>query len=294
MDLFQLIFWSPIVAVLVAIVVWARLRIRGASQRPISFAATIVIWAITLGLVGLVSGSFLPGLFDANPGNMQFVVGIFITGPFGIFLGIVLAVLAQGLKVSPSRRRWFLFGVASLYSIGIVYLSVPYYTFSTYLVDGTVVACNDVQPLFQTRWDYWRKEHARVMRGETDIDRANADLVRQRGADINWEQEVEMTTKERPGVVLTVQVLRKGAVYEASWTTGHVSRRVEWEGINGKEEFFSEQYGSSCRGYVIGQQTYYQSRNEAWDRYPPRNLPAFLDLHVIKPVSDSYRSLFRE
>ncbi len=70
------------------------------------------------------------------------------------------------------------------------------------------------------------------MKEATDIDRANSELVRQRGADINWENEVDMTTKERPGVVLTVQVYQKASVYEARWTTGHVSRRAEWKEIN--------------------------------------------------------------
>jgi len=102
-----------------------------------------------------------------------------------------------------------------------------------------------------------------------------------------------MKTRDRLGVVLTVQVLQKASVYEGHWTTGHVSRRVEWEDINNTEDFFSEQYGSSCEGYVVGQQAYYQSNSEAWDRYPPRNLPAFLGLHVIKPVADTYKSLFR-
>jgi len=293
MDLFQLIFWSPIAAALVAVAVWVHLRSRSASPKPISFVGTVVIWAITLGLVGLISGSFIPGLLDAKPGNMQAIVGIFITGPFGIFLGIVLGALVQRLKISPPKRRWLLSGVASFYLIGIVYMSVPYYSFSTYLVDGKIVACKNVQPLFETRWDYWRKEHARVMRGETDMDRGNADLVRQRGSDINWEQDIEMKIRERLGVVLTVQVIQKASVYEAYWTTGHVSRKVEWEDVNRTEDFFSEHNGPSCESYVVGQQAYYQSNSEAWDRYPPRNLPAFLGLHVIKPAADAYRPFFR-
>lgn len=296
MDLFQLIFWSPIAAILFAVVVfmWMRRGNRSASPSANSFVVTLAIWAITLGFVGLVSGSILPTFLDANPGNVQALVGIFFTSPFGIFLGVVLGTIIQGLKIRPSGRRWSLFGVASLYSISIVYLSVPHYSFSTYLVDGKIVACKDVQPLFQTRWDYWQKEHARLMRGETDLDRANADLIRQRGSDINWEQDVEMTTRARAGVILTVLVLRRASVYEAYWKTGHVSRRVEWEGKNNTEDFFSEQYGSSCEGYAIGHQAYYQSKREAWDRYPPRNLPEFLGLQVIKPAADTYRSLFQK
>jgi len=186
-----------------------------------------------------------------------------------------------------------LFGIASLYSISIVFLSVPYYSFSTWLVDGKIVACTDVQPLFQARWDYWRKEHARVMRRETDVDRANADLFQQRGSDINWGQDIEMKTRERLGVVLTVHVFQKASVYEAYWTTGHVSRKVEWKDVGNKEDFFSEQNGSSCEGYRIGDRTYYQTRNESWDRYPPRNLPAFLGLDVLKLVANTYQPLLQ-
>jgi len=293
MDLFQLIFWSPIAAILVAVAMWLRLRKRSASPGAFSYSVIIVIWAITFGLVGFVSGSIIPGLLDAKPGNLQFIVGIFITGPFGIFLGIVLGTLLQRFNVSPYRRRWLLFGIASLYSIGIVVASVPYYSFSTYLVDGKIVACKEIEPLFQKRFDYWRNEHARVMRGETELDRGNADLFRRRGSDINWEHDIEMKTRERIGVVLTVQVLRKASVYEGHWTTGHVSRRVEWKSINTTEDYFSEQYGSSCESVAFGQPLHYQSNSEAWDRYPPRNLPAFLDLHVIKPAANTYRPLFQ-
>ncbi len=111
----------------------------------------MLIWAITLGLVGLVFGSFVPSLLDADPGNMQPIVGMFFTGPAGVLLGVVLGAVVGISGLSASGRKWFLLGAAIVYAGGIVMLTVPYYHFVTWLIDGEIAACQDTRPLFTAR-----------------------------------------------------------------------------------------------------------------------------------------------
>src|SRR3954463_11072611 len=71
---------------------------------PPTKSLPMLLWFLVLGGVGFVAGFFGPIILvpEANQGPL---LGIFISGPGGAVLGLVLGGICRALKV-PTRRQW--------------------------------------------------------------------------------------------------------------------------------------------------------------------------------------------
>jgi hypothetical protein len=76
----------------------------------------IGLWVLALGASGFVAGFFGPMILrpDANQGPMM---GIFITGPGGAALGLILGALFRFASISNARRLQTLAAVSTVFAL---------------------------------------------------------------------------------------------------------------------------------------------------------------------------------
>jgi hypothetical protein len=80
----------------------------------------IGLWVLALGASGFAAGFFGPMILrpDANQGPMM---GIFITGPGGAALGLILGAIFRFAPISNARRLQTLAAVSTVFALGILF-----------------------------------------------------------------------------------------------------------------------------------------------------------------------------
>ena len=240
------------------------------------------LWVLLLGGAGFLAGFIGPIILnpDANQGPL---VGIFLSGPGGAVLGLILFAICTALRVSPPRQ-WQLLGLFAVLGVGVTLAAcLPGPKFRGYVEEVQVESCQPPAEMADGAVAYWQKRIAAVTWAHPRA---------------GWEQDARTRLGQDPGVVLRVTVLRHLGVYESQkpWSRGSLSTRG-WFPATEHKSFYATYAGDSCAQYAPG------SKSRMWVSYtppdfignaadwPPREIPAFLDLLTLEPVPSEFQPL---
>lgn len=118
-------------------------------------------WPLLLGIAGFASGFFGPLVFvpESNQGPL---VGILISGPAGVVLGLVLLLVCTIIDV-PARQQWnILIGAAVVGALAVILLVQPEPALRGYVMDLQVQACTTPMDTESQVLDFWSKRIAGV------------------------------------------------------------------------------------------------------------------------------------
>jgi hypothetical protein len=132
-------------------------------DHPVSSVRTYV-WAILLGSAGLYfgyTGQFLL-LKKSAVNSVAPLLGIFLTGPAGLFLGILLGTWSTRLKLSTSKNLILLVIAVMVVSAGTLYLAVAEFKETVRLVDAEILDCKKIDNLLESQTKMWSEAPAVV------------------------------------------------------------------------------------------------------------------------------------
>lgn len=250
------------------------------NNRPQSQVRTF-IWAIVLGLVGLICGYSGQLLLLKNGDSLGPLLGIFFTGPIGLFLGILLGELSTRYRLSTGQNLLYLAIAVIVGSVGTLYLTVAEYKPIIKLVDAEIVGCEKIDKLLASQAKYWSEGDAANPRPR----------VRP-----SWEQDIRDMVRAEPGAVLTMRIYRQAWVREQRWSWGDVSQSVDnWKSINETKQVFaaiadSVSY-SPCESFTLGERRFSSviwEETTSKDFLPTEKISRFLWLPVLQQVPPEY------
>lgn len=239
------------------------------------------LWIVLLGVTGFGAGFFGPMIFvpESNQGPL---VGILISGPAGVVLGLMLWLLFRFLPVS-GRTQWRLLA-----------------TLGTILTTGILLA---VQPEPATRGYIVSVE----IRGHRTPAAAADETVAawsKRVADVTWAQpragwEAQMRTvlTADTGTIVDTVLLRQRTVkvHRKPWNRGRLFA-TEWQPMGEARSFYfpagalpvSPAPGSRHDFFLPSDSTAPIRAPDAW---PPSDLAGFILLSRLVPVPAEYQRL---
>lgn len=247
-----------------------------AGRKPPGF-----LWVVLLGAAGFCSGFFGPMLFvpEANQGPL---VGIFISGPAGIVLGLVFWVIFLLVTVS-GRAQWRLLG--GLCTAGII---------------ATLLA---VQPEPATKGYLYEVEIRGHRPPAATADKTVADW-KQRIAGVTWAQpragweaQMRAVLAADQGLVLDTVLLRQRSVmiHRKPWNRGRLFATAWVTKEDTRSFYFPAGSLSSVPAPAERLQFFLPhdstARTQAPDIWPPTDVAGFILMSVLEPVPEAYRQL---
>jgi hypothetical protein len=232
--------------------------------------------AATLGAIGFACGFYGPLAFnpEANQGPL---LGIFISGPLGLGVGVFLGSVAAILRLRPVAFVLVLAAAGIVVGTSTLYYSLPKSRWQGFVIDAEVHGCTSADPFVAAavaRWDTsnpaWRTSR------------------------LGWKEDVPRMLQADRGVVLTLLVHRRDDVYaeQKPWNRGRLtSRRLN--ALPRFQPYFARFAGSSCADYSIGTRRLFAPQWEASNVSPPDVLPTLLGLFVLADVPPEFQRVLK-
>jgi len=226
-------------------------------------------WATVLGIVGFVCGFIGPMVFSSNADQGP-MIGIFITGPGGALVGVVLGGVVDLLKVPQPIASRALYVVATIEAAVILYYCIPQPRFYADIVDGEIRQCILPASLRE-------KTVARL----NEVTAAHPPLRNP----IHWGQAFDKALAEKEGVVIEVHVFRRSKLYEnqARWNHGMLVAEP-WIAEEEAKSYFASYLGKDCASYANGIRSLLMATGHV-SIWPPAYIAEILDLKVVEPPS---------
>jgi len=248
--------------------------------RPLHFIA----WPLILGAIGFVCGFFGPIALnpDANQGPL---VGIFLSGPAGVVLGLILAAICTALNVRTALRWQILATSGAILGLTTLVLCTPGPALRGYIVETQIRGCSSPADHAVSAIDYWKDRVAHVTWAAPRP---------------GWQEDARERLSDGSAVVLEATLIRRRAVYESRrpWSLGKLSASG-WSEIDQQQTYYANSHGGSCSSYAVGSTSTefvaydspdFISNTQDW---PPREPAAFLVLLSLEPVPSEYREFAR-
>jgi hypothetical protein len=153
--------------------------------------------AVLLGGTGFVAGYIFP-LWRMPYANQGPLMGFFITGPLGFFVGLVLGFLGKGLRWRLGTAVLVLVACCSLFSVAIYLACEPEDRWVAQIVDGTIVKCSPPIEFVDEVLTRWEKSIA---------------INPQKIVATSWREDVRHTLSSASGYVATFRVERTRDIY---------------------------------------------------------------------------------
>jgi hypothetical protein len=229
--------------------------------------------AFTLGGVGFLSG-FLGPLALSPEANQGPLLGIFITGPAGVVIGIVLGSVLAAVSVSPSGFRVALASACAIMTATTLFYSTPEPEYRGGILDAEIRGCSPPSSRREQTLTYWEEELSR-----TSPDRVRA----------GWREDFDRMLTDERAVVLQLRVVRRCAVYEnrKPWNRGTLEVRP-LRSKDSDQTFFATYAGGSCDAYHMGTRSRFVTRGQTSHEWPPEILANLLDLQTVEPAPEKY------
>jgi hypothetical protein len=233
-------------------------------------------WGLLFGLAGFAAGFFGPLLLNPE-GNQGPLLGLLLTGPAGVLLGVILSALFSRLPLSTKQIFVVMMSLATAGVLVILYFSLPPPELAGYVIDAEIKSCHKPDVLADAAMARWKKELAHVTGFKPRPD---------------WENEMKEKIAQLDGVVIEVQVSRKRGVYEnrKPWNAG--KKDIDrWHQAWETRPLYVADAGKTCGNFVVGAKQLYfpQSAAPASRLWPPENAVDFLGLQILAGVPENYR-----
>jgi len=241
---------------------------------------SLSFWFLSLAASGFISGFVGPIIFlpDSNTGP---IIGLFITGPGGLALGVILGLLCALLSPATETRWKVLIAANVAVASGtlIFCILVPQPNLVGEVIDAQIQSCKSPDKIMAAAIEDWEKR----------IEKVTWAAPRN-----GWKEDTQSMLREDPGVVLEVKILRKNAIYEKQkiWNKG-VRYAEGWRSEYETKSYFARYAGGSCDGYPIGAQAQYFPPHATSKEWPSKELPIFLDMLVLESIPAQYQSLIK-
>lgn len=237
------------------------------------------LWIVILGVVGFSAGFFGPMIFvpESNQGPM---VGIFLTGPGGVVLGLLL-FLAMKFLPMPGRAQWR----------ALIALCVA----------GTLAICLFVQPDPATRGYILEVDVTGIRPPTAAADEVIADWNK-RIAQVawavpraGWEQQMRRDLAAGPGVVVDAVLVRQREVKvrRKPWNRGQVFATA-WQPVNEKRSYYvrpADRAAVAVGAGVLFIDYDSTSRIRTPDIWPPVDLEQFIGMSRVTAVPPDFQQL---
>jgi hypothetical protein len=227
---------------------------------------------LALGVSGFTAGFFGPIAFlpDANTGPL---IGIFLTGPGGVVLGLVMGAVTQSVGLSNAAAWRLLLATAVLGWLAIMAFCIasPRPIARGAVIEGTLTRCISPMELAPEAIRDW----------ENRITKVTWTPPRQ-----GWKEAVPALLSEDAGAVLEITIARENPVFEQRklWNKGEM-RAAGWRTPeNPVKRFYARHSGKRCGDYTINEKAQFYPIDEASGDWPPSTAPIFLGLLLLKPV----------
>jgi hypothetical protein len=231
-------------------------------------------WPLALGATGFACGYFGP-IALAPEANQGPLLGIFVTGPGGVLLGVVLGAVAVLLPLSERQRRGALWVACAVVGLATLYWSTPPPAYRGEIVDGEVRGCHAAASMTGTAVHTWEQRVAAAPWGKPRP---------------NWKQEAERRLRDDRGLVVDLQVARVRRVYENAkpWNKGSFVADP-WAEKDESRQYYAKDSGTACVGYLQAGSVLYFPTSDPDQAWPPADVPDLLLLQILSPVPTQYQ-----
>jgi hypothetical protein len=240
------------------------------------------MWFLVLGGVGFLAGFIGPVVFnpEANQGPL---FGIFISGPGGAVLGLILGGICLALKV-PARNQWGILALSAVVlALATLTFCLPEPELRGYALEVQVDRCQPPAQVVDNAITYW---DGRIAKATWATPREE------------WQEDARARAQTADGVVLDVSILREARIVRnrKPWNNGQLSTHG-WHTEANTKSYYADFAGNSCADYPMGKKTVFYSPYEVTGMsrgkgdWPPRNLADFLDRAVLQKMPDEYRDI---
>jgi hypothetical protein len=243
------------------------------TAKQLAGSARVLFWALVFGAVGFACGFFGP--IALNPGaNQGPLMGIFITGPGGVVLGLLLATLLSARRFAAVRHR-ALMGAAIVWGAGILFACLPGPEWRGDVLDASVERCEEPSRKLDESIARWEKRIAEV------------DWAEPRPT---WRSDAAAMLERERGLVVTIAVARTSRIEEGQkpWNRGRLWAG-DWREAADTREYWAR--GASCDEWLATGRSLWFPRSETSRVWPPDRLANFLGLQELAPAPDAYRAL---
>lgn len=236
-------------------------------------------WAMTIGGIGFAVGFFGPIALnpDANQGPL---VGIFISGPGGAFLGLLLWIAVRQVGLSVARQWQLIWLSSALLACATLFYCLPEPVLRGYLVDAQIRGCKPPSEMTDDAIAYWQKRVAHVTWASSRP---------------GWQGEARRTLHDDQAVVLDLKMIRSYAIYEnrKPWNKGSISVK-NLPASDDHKSYYARNPAGSCADYAEDSRTIgfigseIPKAGSAHD-WPPRDSPGLLNLESLEPIPAEYK-----
>ncbi len=242
-----------------------------------------LLWPLLIGLSGFTAGFFGPIAFLPDS-NIAPIIGIFFTGPGGVVLGCLLALVANQRQMTAARRWRLLVGTAIAGGVAILAwcISAPTPKRVGRAIEATIAACTPATDMTAEAIAHWQKRIAEANWAEPRA---------------GWKESAPRMLAEDGGVVLELRVQRQLTIHEQRkiWNRGEL-RGSGWQAPEKPlQRFYARYAGASCEAYPLGTSAQYFPVDEGAAQpargWPPANAANFLDLMLLQSVPATIREL---
>lgn len=233
------------------------------------------VWPLVLGVAGFTAGFFGPIAFlpDSNTGPL---IGIFMTGPGGAVLGLVMGAVVRLVGVSSVASWKLLLGTAVVGWLAIIAfcIAAPAPIDRGAVIDGTVSRCLAPMELAPDAISDW----------ENRITKVTWSPPRQ-----GWKEGVPALLSEEAGAVLEITITRENRIYEQRklWNKGELRAQGWRTPAESVKRFYTRHVGKRCADYALGEKVLSYPIDEASPDWPASTAPIFLGLLLLKPVPET-------
>ncbi len=230
-------------------------------------------WPLLLGATGFIAGFIGPMIFapEANQGPL---VGLLISGPAGVVLGLVLWVATRLLNVAP-ERQWQLLTLNCGAAVVIIALAIqPQPATRGIIYDVEIHQQRAPRDQADAVVEYWKGYIARVT------------WTAPRSG---WEEQMRADLQTAPGTVLDVTIRRKREiqVHRKLWNKGKVFATA-WEDADEAKSFYLTQSDASSLPEGNRVQLFLAhdslARIEPAKEWPPAEVRRFINLSHLEPL----------
>jgi len=233
------------------------------------------LWIVLLGGVGFAAGFFGPMVFvpESNQGPM---VGIFLTGPGGFALGLLLYLLMKA-RPQPGRAQWILLTVlVGLGTLTTFYLVQPEPATRGYELEVTIERAHAPGESADAVIADWKKQIARVTWAAPRA---------------GWEAQMRTALARDPGMVIEASLLRQRLIKEhrKPWNRGRLFA-TPWETVREKKSYYLRPDDRALAGtpsparlFLRTDSTAVMRGPELWPPLAPEEFIGYSRLVVVPP-----------